>query len=171
MHFLRTYGYLVKARRPILDAVRPLAADAYTRTFPIGLGSIARVLTHIYGSEWYYIQRLLEREVPRYETWPIRDENPPAFAELERLWAEQAAATREALAGVQDWDGARNYRVTGDDGVKRIVEATAADLATQLVLHEVHHRAQVLNILRQLGVPDLGDIDFNALMYSRRDEG
>jgi uncharacterized damage-inducible protein DinB len=36
------------------------------------------------------------------------------------------------------------------------------------VLHEVHHRAQAMNILRQLGVK-LADIDYNAMMYTRRE--
>ena len=35
-------------------------------------------------------------------------------------------------------------------------------------LHEVHHRAQVMNMLTRLGV-GVGDIDFNLLMYQRRD--
>lgn len=50
------------------------------------------------------------------------------------------------------------------------MEATARDIFTQLAFHEVHHRAQVLNMLRQVGCPELGDLDFNALMYSRREE-
>jgi uncharacterized damage-inducible protein DinB len=32
----------------------------------------------------------------------------------------------------------------------------------------VHHRAQAMNILRQLGVA-LEDIDYNALMFQRRE--
>jgi uncharacterized damage-inducible protein DinB len=50
-----------------------------------------------------------------------------------------------------------------------IVTASPADQFTQLVLHEVHHRAQAVNILRHLGVESLGDLDFNALMFPRRD--
>lgn len=170
MHPLRTYNYLTLSRSRVLDAVRPLPPAHYLRPFPIGPGSLAATLTHIYISEWYYIQRLLQREVPPYETWPIRDDRPPTFPDLERHWAEQAAATRAAFESITDWDAPRNYRVTGDDGVRRIVEATAADLFTQLAFHEIHHRAQVLNMVRQLGSPDLGDLDFNALMYARREE-
>jgi len=35
------------------------------------------------------------------------------------------------------------------------------------VLHEVHHRAQAINMLRHLGVT-VGDVDFNDFMYQRR---
>jgi len=44
--------------------------------------------------------------------------------------------------------------------------ATAGDIATQLVLHEVHHRAQAMAMLRHLGRP-VQDIDYNDLMYER----
>jgi uncharacterized damage-inducible protein DinB len=165
---LRTYDYLARARARIFDLVRPLGDEQYRRQFPIGPGSLARVLTHIMISEWYYIQRMLGADVPPYDQWPIRDENPPPFAELEAQWTRQAAETRTALAAVGDWSARLKYRVTDDDGRQIDVTASPADLLTQLALHEVHHRAQALNILRQLGVTLEEDIDFNAMMYDRR---
>jgi uncharacterized damage-inducible protein DinB len=70
---------------------------------------------------------------------------------------------------VKDWERPIEYRVTDDDGQAKIVTASAADLFTQLALHEVHHRAQALNMLRQLGARIADDIDFNMMMYARRD--
>ena len=163
----RLYDYLALARRRVLDAVRPLQEEEYRRVFPIGLGSLARTLAHIEVSEWYYIQRLKRRAVPPYEQWPLRDEAPPPFAALEAAWLEQAERTRRAIASVHDWEGPLEYEVVSDDGCAAIVTASASDLLSQLVMHEVHHRAQAMNILRHLGV-SLGDIDFNALMYPRR---
>jgi uncharacterized damage-inducible protein DinB len=46
----------------------------------------------------------------------------------------------------------------------------ASHLFTQLILHEVHHRAQVMNILRELGA-GVGDLDFIAMMFERRAVG
>lgn len=166
MNPLRTYDYLTLARQRILDLIRPLGAQAYAREFPIGCGTLGGTLTHIMISEWYYVQRMQRREVPPYEQWPVQSENPPPFAELEASWKKQADETRAALRAVRDWDEAIAYQVTADDGKAMIVTASAADLFTQLALHEVHHRAQAMNMLRQLGVV-AGDIDFNALMYAR----
>ena len=165
---LRIYDYLTIARQQVLDRVRPLSAEQYARQFPIGPGTLGRTLTHIMISEWYYIQRMQGREGPPYEQWPIRDENPPPLAQLEAAWLEQAAATRAALSAVADWNATLRYRVTDDDGVEIIVTTSPADLVTQLALHEVHHRAQALNMLRQLGVTFDEDIDYNALMYDRQ---
>ena len=168
MEQLKTYDYLTLARQRILEWVRPLSAEQHAREFPIGRGTLGRTLTHIMISEWYYVQRILGRDVPPYEQWPIQDENPPPFASLEAAWMEQADHTRAALSAVRDWSVDLEYHVTGDDGRSEIVTASAADLFTQLVLHEVHHRAQAMNMLRHLGVA-AEDLDFNTFMFMRRE--
>jgi uncharacterized damage-inducible protein DinB len=149
--------------------VRPLSAEQCALEFPIGHKTLGRTLTHIMISEWYYVQRIRGREVPPYDKWPIRWENPPPFATLEATWMEQAKDTRAALGAVRDWRADLEYRVVGDDGRPKIVTASAADIFTQLVLHEVHHRAQAMNMLRHLDVA-VEDLDFNALMFRRREE-
>jgi uncharacterized damage-inducible protein DinB len=163
----RTYDYLVQARRRIFDWVRPLDAEQYARELPTWPRTIARTLTHVMICEWYYVERMQGHDVPPYERWPIQEEKPPPVAALEAAWAEQADRTRAALEAVRDWRAEREYQVTTDDGRPEIISASAADIFTQLTLHEVHHRAQVMNMLRQLGVA-IGDIDFNTLMYKRR---
>ncbi|MCI0364216.1 MAG: hypothetical protein L0219_10065 [Phycisphaerales bacterium] len=45
-----------------------------------------------------------------------------------------------------------------------------SDVFTQMVLHEVHHRAQVMAMLRELGRP-LEDLDYGYFMYKRREVG
>ena len=41
---------------------------------------------------------------------------------------------------------------------------TKADTMARLVLHEIHHRAQAMNMPRHLGVP-AEDLDNNELAY------
>ena len=164
---LKAYDYLALARRRIFDWVRPLSAEQYTRRFPIGLGTLARTLTHIMTSEWYYVERMQEHDVPPYAQWPIQDETPPPFAVLEATWTEQAGRTRAALSGIRSWSTEVEYQITNDDGKPEIITASRTDIFTQLVLHEVHHRAQAMSMLRQLGVA-AEDIDYNTLMYRRR---
>ena len=164
---LKTYDYLLLARGRIFDWVRPLTSEQYTRQFPIGLGSLARILAHTLSSEWYYVLRMTGSAVPPYDQWPIRDENPPPFAALEAAWKQQAPRTRAALGAVRDGSAELEYEVTDDEGRRMIVTASPGDIFTQLALHEVHHRAQVLNILRQLGVK-VEDIDYNTMTYKRR---
>ncbi|HYE62446.1 MAG TPA: DinB family protein [Phycisphaerales bacterium] len=169
---VKMYDYLALARGRVLDKVRTLSPEDYTRQFPIGLGSLARTLTHIMGSEWYYVQRMLDREVPDYSTWPIQDEKPPAFGVLNEHWKGVADGTRAAIATLNEnhgWHRVLEYRYTDDHGRRMVSTATPADQFTQLYQHEVHHRAQVVNMLKQLG-HTLGDLDFNMLMFARRPE-
>ncbi len=164
---VRLYDYLAHTRLRLFDWVRPLSAEAYGTVLPGWSRSLARLLTHVLASEGYYLLRLQRQEVPPYEDWPIREEEPPDFPVLEERWTEQAPRTRAVLTAVRDWTAELEYRVTDDDGRGLIVTASPADLASQLVLHEVHHRGQAMSMLRQLGVA-LEDIDFNATMYRRR---
>ena len=168
MNHLRTFDYLLLTRAKLLGAARALSPEQYAQTFDIGPGDLATTFTHMLISEWYYIERLLGRPVPDYEHWEFQDERPLAFGDLEPRWSAQSEATRRAIEGERDWGRTIVYRVRDDDG--RLVEATcsAMDMYTQLVLHEVHHRAQAMNMLRTLGATIEGEIDFNATMYTRR---
>jgi len=159
------YTYLAAARARVFDWARPLTPEEYTREFAIGAGSLAAILNHTLVAEWYYVFRILQREVPPTEELVARSRVLPAFPELEAAWNAQAADTRAAVDAVTDWDASISYTVTDDEtGALRRVTATPTDIISQLILHEVHHRAQALNILRHLGVKT-EDIDYNMLMY------
>lgn len=163
----RLYDYLAAARSGVLDCVRPLSADQYAQEFAIGLGSLARTLTHIMACEWYYVERMSRRETPPYWEWPIRDQEPPGFAVLEAAWIEQAARTRATIASTEsagEWGRPIDYVVDVEPGKRRRVRTVVQDVFTQLILHEVHHRSQAMNMLRQLGVAP-PDIDFNTMNY------
>ena len=163
---LKIYDYLALSRQRIFDAVRPLSAEQYSQPFPIGLETLGRTLTHIMICEWTYVLRIERRPVPPYEQFPFQDESPPPFATLEPAWTEQAGRTRAVLQSLRDWDEEIEYQAMWGNPPP-IVTASAADIFTQLALHEVHHRAQLMNMLRHLNVA-LEDIDFNALMFKRR---
>jgi uncharacterized damage-inducible protein DinB len=163
---VRTYDYLMLARGKVLDWCRPLGDEAWSKQFTIGLGSLSRTLTHVMICEWAYVERIQGHDVPPYEQWAYQDERPPALAELESVWRAQASTVRVVLGAVTDWDREMEYRVE-HEGKKTIINATRRDIFTQLCFHEVHHRAQAMNMLRHLGVA-AEDLDYNALMYRRR---
>ena len=169
MEPLRIYEYLVMTRERVFAAVRALKPQQYEREFRIGLGSIGVTLTHLMISEWYYIERLRGRSVPPYEQWPIKQEHPPTFEIIQRTWQAQAEQVRDVIAAEQDWRRPITWLSFPDEsrGHRRFdIHCSSGDLFTQLALHEMHHRAQVLAMLREFAV-SLGDIDFNELMFER----
>lgn len=167
---LKVYDYLIRSRGRLFDWTRPLSTEDYTRQIWEGQRSICQTLTHVMIAEWAYLQRIQSLPLPPYDDWPIREEEPPSFGELERIWNQQAERARTALLGVKSWDSELEYLYTDDDGSRMIINASPSDIFTQLVLHEVHHRGQAMLMLRHLGV-SLEDNDYNTLMYKRRPAG
>jgi len=170
MNPLNVYDYLIRTRGIVLDAIRPLTPEQYTRPFPIGLSTIASTLTHLMISEWYYMQRFQSRTVPPYDQWPIHYEKPPAFTLVESQWREQMASIRETIAAETDWSRRLAFDSFPNEQGKRFhVSMTTGDLIAQLSLHEVHHRAQLMAMLRQMGegVKPIADIDYGYLMFER----
>jgi uncharacterized damage-inducible protein DinB len=167
---LKIYDYLTKARERVFDAVRALPPQDYSREFAIGLKTLGTTLTHMMIVEWSYSQRIAGLQVPPYDTWPIQDENPPPFEVIEKTWREQAVQTRATLAAVKDWDREMEYTSKSREGQQTIITVSPADIFTQMLVHEVHHRAQIMAMLREVGSPTgpLENLDFGYLMYKRR---
>lgn len=168
---LRTHDYLVRSRGLVLDRVRGLTDEQYRSRHPVGLGSIARTLHHVKAAERAYMDRIRGETGPPGPRPPEHDPEVDAaralgFDELVRQWTAQAAETRAGLEAVEDWTTPRTC-TTEWEGAPFAYRASSSDFFTQLALHEVHHRAQVLQMLRRLGVDleAMGEIDFNALVW------
>jgi len=96
--------------------------------------------------------RLTEQPIPPLDDYPISEARQPRFADLDALWEAQARTVRAALATTTDWERTVTSEGHWPDRVVTLT-ATKAAIATQLLLHAVHHRAQAMAMLRLLGVP------------------
>jgi uncharacterized damage-inducible protein DinB len=165
--FTRAYDYLYDARTKLFDWVRPLAQEQYTQQFPIGLHTLRDTLLEIAAGEWSYSRRIDGHvdPAPDRAEWPISAQRQPTFADLERAWGAQAAKTRAILAAVTDWDTPFEFRSKRGNETLRF-SASRGDVAMQLCFHEVHHRAQAMAMLRQLGV-NAQNLDYSALKFRR----
>lgn len=168
--FVRVYDVHTQARERLLDLVRPLPQVAYTREFPFGLGTLRATLVEIANKELWLAMRLREEEFPRpfaFERLPINERALPAFADLEAAWRSQWPRTRVTLVEIRDWDR-KVETVIYETHRKITLRALARDIATQILLHEVHHRAQAMAMLRQLGAP-AEDLDFILFVREREE--
>jgi len=161
------YGYLVVARRKLLDWVRTLTLEQYTREFPFGKKTVRDTLVEIPFAEWNYGTRLVGESLP-----PSRDQHPfgrfytTDFAALEPAWEELADRTRRIFRDEKDWSRMLEWRTT-TTGTPAMVRTTAAGVAIQMMTHEIHHRAQVMAMLRQLGIA-AQNLDYSILIFERR---
>ena len=162
------YEYLADARRKLLDWVRPLTLEQYTKEFPFGKKTIRDTLVEIPRAEWSYGTRLIGETPPAEH--PFMKYYKTDFAPLEGVWRELAARTQGILREERDWSRMIEWRPPAGVVSTRpvIMRASAGGIAIQMMLHEVHHRAQVMAMLRQLGIP-AENLDYSILEFERRE--
>lgn len=133
------------ATQQIVGACSGLDEARFHRRFEMGPGSLHDTLVHICGAMRVWTDVLEQREVrPRPEGGPRR-----SAAEIGALLDESAGqlaavAKRMPLSGlVTRVREGKNYAFT------------RAVVLTHVATHGTHHRAQCLNMLRQVGVNPL----------------
>jgi uncharacterized damage-inducible protein DinB len=170
MNPVRIYDYLAQARQKLFGWIRPLSQEQYTQEFPFGLKTLRATLVEMARAEWLYMRRLSGEQIPPRAEWPISEEKQPTFGVVEAAWIAQEPRTRALLGGITDWQQQREWpSIMSPPGKRVVMSAPLADLATQMVLHEVHHRAQAMAMLRQLGVA-AQNLDYGIFTFARREE-
>lgn len=158
------YEYLVTARRKLREWVRALTLEQYAREFPFGRKTIRATLVEIPLAEWSYGTRLIGETVPPIDRHPFNPFFSADFAALEPAWDELERRTRRILTQIQDWNRVLEWRTTTTPPMQ--VRTTPGGVAIQMMSHEVHHRAQVMAMLRQFGIA-AENLDYSILMMER----
>jgi uncharacterized damage-inducible protein DinB len=132
------------ANAKLYEACAALSDEQFNQVFLMGTGSIHNNLLHNLGAMRGWTDVLNETESrPRLEErqhtlGEIRDMHDPICDDF-----EQAALRRPFDTVITRERGGKNYTFT------------AGGILTHVTTHSMHHRAQCLNMLRQLGVKDL----------------
>ncbi len=153
----RYYEYNDWARECVLDAAEPLDDAELDRAMEMSMGSLRMTLLHIRDAEQWWLQNWSDEPTDAFQILP----QATTIAELRALSAETATRRNELLATLSDDELGRTVRAVLPDGVELIY--ALGDTMLQLGgCHGTHHRAQALNMLRQLGIdgPDLDFADF-----------
>src|SRR4051794_39186208 len=131
----------------ILDACAKLTNDQFHQRFEIGPGSLHDTLTHVLGAMRTWTETLAGQESrPRLEEDGQRRTAGQLLALLEDSWGEFCTeARRRPLAEM--------FTRTMRSG--KTLQFTRGAAVMQVTTHGMHHRAQCLNMLRQLGVTPL----------------
>lgn len=165
---VQLYEYLVRAREKLLRWAEPLTLEQYTKEFPFGLKTLRNTLVEIPQAEWTYVHRLRGEEVPPWDERPFARFYATDVPPLARAWREQVGETRATLRKISDWARPIEYVARSADEPPVKIRATTGGIAAQLLFHEIHHRAQAMAMLRQLGVA-AQDLDYSFLMFERID--
>ncbi|HLW60718.1 MAG TPA: DinB family protein [bacterium] len=160
------FDYLCLARERLFAWIAGLPAEAYARAFPFGRGSIRATLIHVADAQRGYTSRLEGSEYSAAEN-PFTAERLPDLGSLKDAWSTLNPLTRRAMAALGNGSREILYASRVLSPGKRL-RGTAGGVASQLLFHEVHHRAQVMTMLRHFGVA-AENLDYNNLMFDRVD--
>ncbi len=153
------------ATRALLERCRALSREQFHREFKIGLGSLHLNLTHIVSVMRRWADRLMERPV-RAALHKI-PERPDIAAEpadrapdeLLRLLDDAARDLTMVTAECRKRGLATTISLQGPGKDRRMKTWTFSRgcVLVHVATHGMHHRAQCLNMLRQLNVPGVSD--------------
>jgi uncharacterized damage-inducible protein DinB len=132
------------ATRQILLACEKLTIDQFHQRFPMGPGSLHDTTTHIMGAMRAWNDTLAGR--PRQ---PRLEGTKRTVGELLAILDEQCMELSRAAAAFP-----LDHTATISREGKEYV-FSRGEILTHVTTHGMHHRAQCLNMLRQLGVSPL----------------
>lgn len=132
------------ARDRIVDAVRQLDDEQYTRDLRNSFSSVRDTMVHLYSAEWVWLSRW-------DGTSPTSPIDPSTFPDLDSLmhaWREQEGRFRDYVTAVGDDTGRMiDYRLmNGTPG-----RSAFWQMLQHVVNHGSYHRGQITTMLRQLG--------------------
>jgi uncharacterized damage-inducible protein DinB len=130
----------------VLEETVPLPADQLVKTLGGSFGSVYGTLVHMYQADRIWHDRL--KGLP---TGPLADyEAPGCTYDLQNAWTAMLAQMMTWAEGLaeNDWLGEMSYKTLA--GVQ--YETPLWQTILHVVNHGSHHRGQITNMLRQLGV-------------------
>jgi uncharacterized damage-inducible protein DinB len=133
------------ARDRVLEAVRTLDAQQYTRDLGNSFPSIRDTLVHIYSAEWVWYSRWQGTS----PTSRLTVDQFPDLDTLEPAWKSLETDIRAFVAGLGDEGLARDvdYKLlSGQPG-----RSAYWQMVQHMVNHGSYHRGQITTMLRQIG--------------------
>jgi uncharacterized damage-inducible protein DinB len=160
----RLHQHRMWANHRLVEAAEKLQPVSLARQLAIGQGSIWRSLVHLYAAEWVWLEALLGNEFPvlpgdRPDKLPGNQQGqggPGSLAELKTAWQDIDRRWNDYLAARNDSDLDRIvYKVGSLSGIRQA--ARQLDVLLHICTHAHYTTAQVINMLRQVGVESLPD--------------
>ena len=148
----------------LLDAAEQLTDEQLRQPFEIGQGSIWRSLTHLYAAEYVWLEALMGNESPLTPgdargKLPGNQEGEAAItglSELRSRWSELDQRWTAYLTALSS--GSLRETVYKNNSVSgQRLPTQRSDILIHVCTHAQYTTAQVVNMMRQVGVEQLPD--------------
>ncbi len=158
--FRLLFEYTAWARDRLLKAAEGLTEEEYVQPNGFTYGSIRGILTHGLAAETGGMRRW----TGQMPATGINQEGLPTVEALASRWAEETAALRAFLPGLDDAALEQEVIQRRPDGTE-IRRVLMFDMM-QIVNHATQHRAEAAEALTQIGRSP-GDLDFSVFLRVR----
>ena len=158
----RLLGHDAATTRQLLTLSRDLTNEQLDRRFDIGHETLRATFLHIIGNMEVWTDLIRERAVHSHSATATI---PSLIARLDAI-APEFAALATAIRDTNRWDDL--WTDTLDDPPQ---PKTYGGAIGHLITHSMHHRSEVLHILKRLGVPDLPEGDLLGWEMTMRQRG
>ena len=141
----RLFSYTEWANERILESVRALSDEQFTRTIESSYPTIRDTMAHIVIAEWLWLRRWNGESPQGMPEWL----HEPSLATIEAKLREVEAERRAFFDTLADADLPRevSYRSTNGDPFTRPYQ----DMFAHVANHSTYHRGQLVTMLRQVG--------------------
>jgi uncharacterized damage-inducible protein DinB len=150
------FAFNAWATNRIFDAVVSLQPENISKDMSSSHGSIFATMVHLVGAEKMWLSRWVGKQDSAF----LSPENVPSMGDLRNLWNTVGFETAKFLAGLDDRKLQDFFEMKTSKG--EIFRHIYWQAMLHLVDHSTYHRAQVVTMMRQLGVtpPATGMIMF-----------
>jgi uncharacterized damage-inducible protein DinB len=131
-------------REPLLEAVKQLSQEEFTKDLGVGRNSIRDIIIHLVNTEIYWIDHVLRGIAT--EQILSRD-----YADAESIWEAWKSVETTTREFVREQNERSLQHVRSVMWGDVTVSFTVAKALVHLATHETHHRGLVVGLLRQLG--------------------
>lgn len=141
------YSYTEWANARIIETLRGMSGEQFTRTIESSFPSLRDTLAHIVMAEWIWLRRWKGESPDAVPAWT--EAGPSLDTIVDHLRAIEAER-RELLDSLRDEDLRRDiaYRsIKGDPFTTRLDHQLA-----HVANHSTYHRGQITTMMRQVGV-------------------
>lgn len=163
----RLHQHRMWVNQRLLEAARPLNDEQLRRHFAIGQGSVWQTLVHLMAAEYVWLEALLGNESPLMPgdspgRLPGNQEGEGVVASLQELiarWQDLDSRWSSFLDSLSDEQlDEIVYKTSSSSGAGKRYGTRRADVLLHVCTHAQYTTAQLINMLRQLGVAPLPDV-------------
>ncbi len=139
------YAYNERVRGILFGVIATLPDEEYRKDLGVGHRAVSGTLWHMAEAEDYWIGKVLTGQgmmLPDVERVPP----PDAF---EKIWGQLAERTKTYLGSLKEADLERKIEWHWSSGA--VVNFAVGKALLHQATHEIHHRGQVVALIRLLG--------------------